>query len=92
MHPNIIKILQDSSLDCHKCPSCGVAVPNLRTVLTGHQTCIKCTIQEPIPVGIREKCGGGNTRQHITYRMPDGSLVTARDGQPPLIPEFEGGA
>ena len=76
MFPNVLDLVQDSALDCHKCPKCGVAVPNLRTAITGHETCINCTVQEPIVVGVRAKCGGGNYRSHVTYRMPDGKLVT----------------
>jgi alpha-D-ribose 1-methylphosphonate 5-triphosphate diphosphatase PhnM len=77
MLPNVIELFKDS-VECHKCPSCGVAVPNLRTALTSHLTCIRCTVQVPIPVGVREKCGGGNVRAHVTFRMPDGSLQTQK--------------
>lgn len=73
---NIIELMEGSVLDHHKCPQCGVATPNIRTTLIGVQTCIKCTDQEPILLGVREKCGGGNSREYMTYRMPDGSLTT----------------
>lgn len=35
----------------HKCPVCGIDVPDERRELLGVETCVKCTKQKPKPKG-----------------------------------------
>lgn len=65
----VAAIPTEGTTECHKCPECGVAVPSIRRILVGEDTCIKCHKAQPIIFATRSTYGGGNERVHPIVKM-----------------------